>query len=103
MPRRRTSGPERAVRVRLPLFAETASLVRIRPDRSEFRYDRLDICPPLAIPSGFAGRNLVPVPPDLFGRVLLARQWGRIGTEIAAATAPMSRDSCPTRWREPAC
>ena len=63
MPRRRTSDPKRPVPVQLPLFAETASLVRIRPDHNEFRYYRLEIWP------------------DLFGRVLLVRQWGRIGTQ----------------------
>lgn len=63
MPKRRTSGPKRPVPIQLPLFAETASLVRIRPDRNEFRYYRLDIWP------------------DLFGRALLVRHWGRIGTE----------------------
>lgn len=49
--------------VRLPPFAETASLVRIRPDLNEFRHYRLDVWP------------------DLFGRTLLVRHWGRIGTE----------------------
>ena len=49
--------------VQLPLFAETASLVRIRPERNEWRYYRMEVWP------------------DLFGRALLARQWGRIGTE----------------------
>jgi predicted DNA-binding WGR domain protein len=47
----------------LPLFADTASLVRIRPERNEWRYYRIEIWP------------------DLFGRALLVRQWGRIGTE----------------------
>ena len=63
MPRRRTSGPQRPAPLQLPLFAETASLVRIRPDRNEFRYYRLDVWP------------------DLFGCALLVRHWGRIGTE----------------------
>src|SRR3954451_2519276 len=49
--------------VQLPLFAESASLVRIRPERNEWRFYRLAIWP------------------DLFGRALLVRQWGRIGTE----------------------
>ena len=102
MPRRRTSGPERPVPVQLPLFAETASLVRIRSDRNEFRYDRLDICPPLAVPSGFAGRNLAPAPPDLFGRVLLVRQWGRIGTEgrrrLCADVAGFLSDPLARTW-----
>ena len=63
MPRRRQPGPERPAPVQLPLFAEAASLVRVRPERNEFRYYRLEIWP------------------DLFGRALLVRHWGRIGTE----------------------
>jgi predicted DNA-binding WGR domain protein len=47
----------------LPLFAEEASLIRIRPERNEWRFYRLEAWP------------------DLFGRALLLRQWGRIGTE----------------------
>jgi predicted DNA-binding WGR domain protein len=54
MPRRRHAPcPDP---VQLPLFAEAASLVRVRFYRME-------------------------VWPDLFGRALLLRQWGRIGTE----------------------
>jgi predicted DNA-binding WGR domain protein len=49
--------------VRSGLFAETASLVRVRPALNEWRYYRMEIWP------------------DLFGRALLVRQWGRIGTE----------------------
>ena len=58
--RRRTALP---APIQLPLFAEAASLIRVRPDRNEFRFYRLEIWP------------------DLFGRALLLRQWGRIGTE----------------------
>ena len=47
----------------LPLFADEASLVRIRPELNEWRYYRMEVWP------------------DLFGRALLVRQWGRIGTE----------------------
>lgn len=47
---------------RLPLFPERAALVRIRPELNEWRYDRIEIWP------------------DLFGRALLLRHWGRIGT-----------------------
>ena len=47
----------------LALFAEDGSLVRIRPERNEWRFYRLDIWP------------------DLFGRALLVRHWGRIGTQ----------------------
>jgi predicted DNA-binding WGR domain protein len=49
--------------VQLPLFAEAASLIRVHPERNEFRFYRLEVWP------------------DLFGRALLLRQWGRIGTE----------------------
>jgi predicted DNA-binding WGR domain protein len=49
--------------IQLPLFAEAASLARIRPERNEWRFYRMEIWP------------------DLFGRALLLRQWGRIGTE----------------------
>ena len=67
MSRRRTSDPKRPVPVQLPLFVETASLVRIRPDRNEFRYYRLEIWP------------------DLFGRVLLVCHWSRIGRSASIA------------------
>jgi predicted DNA-binding WGR domain protein len=49
--------------VQLPLFPENASLARIRPEINEWRFYRLEVWP------------------DLFGRALLMRQWGRIGTE----------------------
>ena len=49
--------------VQLPMFPDQASLVRIRPELNEWRFYRLEVWP------------------DLFGRALLARQWGRIGTE----------------------
>jgi predicted DNA-binding WGR domain protein len=81
MPRRRKTASARPTSIQLPLFAETVSLVRIRPALNEWRYDRMEVCPPLAIPSGCAGRNLEPASPDLFGRALLVRQWGRVGTE----------------------
>ena len=38
------------------------AMVRIRPERNEWRFYRLDVWP------------------DLFGWALLARNWGRIGT-----------------------
>src|SRR3978361_2538664 len=63
MPKRRKHAPARPTPIQLPLFAETASLVRIRPTLNEWRYYRMEIWP------------------DLFGRALLVRQWGRIGTE----------------------
>lgn len=49
--------------IQLPLFPAAASLVRIRPELNEWRYYKMEIWP------------------DLFGRVLLARHWGRIGTQ----------------------
>ena len=49
--------------IQLPLFPETVALTRIRPDRNEWRFYRMEVWP------------------DLFGRALLVRQWGRIGTE----------------------
>ena len=49
--------------IQLPLFPESASLCRIRPELNEWRYYRMEVWP------------------DLFGRALLMRQWGRIGTE----------------------
>jgi predicted DNA-binding WGR domain protein len=42
--------------------AEAASLIRVRPDHGEWRFYRMELWP------------------DLFGRVLLMRHWGRIGT-----------------------
>ena len=47
----------------LSLFPDRAALVRIRPERNEWRYYRMEVWP------------------DLFGRALLLRHWGRIGTE----------------------
>jgi predicted DNA-binding WGR domain protein len=49
--------------VQLPLFPDAASLIRVRPERNEWRFYRMEVWP------------------DLFGRALLVRQWGRIGTE----------------------
>jgi predicted DNA-binding WGR domain protein len=63
MPKRRKPRPRQPQPVQLPLFAETASLIRIRPEHREWRYYRMEIWP------------------DLFGRALLVRQWGRIGTQ----------------------
>ena len=48
--------------VQLPLFPDMVALTRIRPERNEWRFYRMAVWP------------------DLFGRALLARQWGRIGT-----------------------
>lgn len=49
--------------IQLPLFPESVSLCRIRPELNEWRYYRVDVWP------------------DLFGRALLVKRWGRIGTE----------------------
>ena len=56
----RTKSPEP---IQLPLFPESVSLCRIRPELNEWRYYRIDVWP------------------DLFGRALLVKRWGRIGTE----------------------
>jgi predicted DNA-binding WGR domain protein len=49
--------------VQLPLFPDHASLARVRPELHEWRFYRMEVWP------------------DLFGRALLMRQWGRIGTK----------------------
>ncbi len=63
MPKFRHSASAVPSPIQLPLFAEAASLIRVRPDRNEWRFYRMEVWP------------------DLFGRALLLRQWGRIGTE----------------------
>ena len=63
MPKRRKPAPARPTPIQLPLFAEAASLVRICPELNKWRYYRMEIWS------------------DLFGRTLLVRHWGRIGTE----------------------
>ena len=45
----------RPVPIQLPLFADAASLIRVRPERNEWRFYRMEVCP------------------DLFGRALLLR------------------------------
>jgi predicted DNA-binding WGR domain protein len=47
--------------IQLPLFPDQAALIRIEPARNAWRFYRMAVLP------------------DLFGRALLARQWGRIG------------------------
>ncbi len=56
-------APSLPAPIQLPLFAKAASLVRVRPERIEFRFYRMEVCP------------------HPFGRALLLRQWGRIGTK----------------------
>ena len=63
MPKRANKAPARPAPIQLPLFAEAASLIRVRAERNEYRFYRLEVWP------------------DLFGRALLSRQWGRLGTE----------------------
>jgi predicted DNA-binding WGR domain protein len=46
----------------LTLFPDFAALTRIRPEKNERRFYHLEIWP------------------DLFGRTMLVRRWGRIGT-----------------------
>jgi predicted DNA-binding WGR domain protein len=48
--------------VQLALFPEVMELTRVRPELNEQRFYRLEI------------------QPDLFGRTILVRRWGRVGT-----------------------
>jgi predicted DNA-binding WGR domain protein len=48
--------------VQFALFPEVVELTRVRPELNEQRFYRLEI------------------QPDLFGRTVLIRRWGRIGT-----------------------
>ena len=63
MPKRRQLASARPHPIQLALFAEAASLARIRPENNEWRFYRMEVWR------------------DLFGRALLMRQWGRIGSE----------------------
>ena len=67
-----------AAPLQLPLFADQAALTRIRPERNEWRFYRMEIWP------------------DLFGRALLARQWGRIGTKGRAVSIPTPMPAPPS-------
>jgi WGR domain len=80
MPKRRKPGPERPAPIQLPLFAEAASLIRVRSERNEFRYYRMEIWP------------------DLFGRALLLRQWGRIGALVHELTIGCALDTVGCDW-----
>ena len=42
MPKRRKTAPARPAPIQLALFAEAASLIRIRAERNEYRYYRLE-------------------------------------------------------------
>ena len=46
-----------------PPHPDQTALIRIRPAKNEWRYYRMEVWP------------------DLFGRALLARHWGRLGTQ----------------------
>ena len=70
MPKHRATATVLPPPVQLPLFPETVSLVRIRPALNEWRFYRMEVWP------------------DLFGRALLVRQWGRIGTEARRRLDP---------------
>jgi predicted DNA-binding WGR domain protein len=59
----RSRSPVRSSACQMLLFPDTASLVRVRPARNEWRFYTLEVWP------------------DLFGGATLMRQWGRIGTE----------------------
>ena len=63
MPKRAKPGSAGTRPTQLLLFPEQAVLTRVRPEHNEWRYYRLAVWP------------------DLFGRALLARHWGRIGTQ----------------------
>jgi hypothetical protein len=63
MPKRRVTALALPPPVQLPLFPGVMLLVRIRLALNEWRFYRMEVWP------------------DLFGRALLVRQWGRIGTE----------------------
>src|ERR1700750_805157 len=80
MPKRPKPRLAPRISVQLPLFEEAASLIRVRPERNEWRFYRMEIWP------------------DLLGRALLLRQWGRIGTEgsppAGSAPRPGGRHQC---------
>jgi predicted DNA-binding WGR domain protein len=82
-PKRRKIRPARPpAPVQLPLFAEAASLIRVRPERNEWRFYRLEIWP------------------DLFGHALLVRQWGRIGTEGRRRLEPHPDPGAPVARKQ---
>ncbi len=70
--RRRSVRTPRPAAVQLPLFPELITLTRIRPELNERRYYQIEIVA------------------DLFGAVVLARRWGRIGRSCR-----MRHDPCP--------
>ena len=73
MPPKRPQAPAAPpAPAQLPLFPDTAALARGRPEHNERRFHRLEIWP------------------DLFGRALLLRHWGRIGAEGRCRLDPHS-------------
>lgn len=73
--------------IHLPLFPEIAALTRFRPERNEWCFNRLAVWP------------------DVFGRALLARRWGRIGTQGRMRLEPHRRPErlarlAPSKRRE---
>ncbi len=68
--RRRSVRAPRPAAVQLPLFPERVTLTRIRPELNERRYYQIEIVA------------------DLFGAVVLARRWGRIGRSCRIRLEP---------------
>ena len=81
MPKRVKPRPARPIPVQLPLFAEAASLARIRPERNEWRFYRMEV--------GTEGRRRLDPHPDpgaaLNALAQLARQKRRRGYQDRAA------------------
>ncbi|HQT89622.1 MAG TPA: WGR domain-containing protein [Acidiphilium sp.] len=69
-PRRRPVRVPRPAAVQLPLFPEQVTLTRIRPELNERRFYQIEIMA------------------DLFGAVVLARRWGRIGRSCRMRLEP---------------
>ncbi len=63
MPKFDENTPARPTPTTLPPLAAAISLVRVEPELRAWRFYRMEVWP------------------DLFGRALLMRHWGRIGTE----------------------
>ena len=68
MPKPPKRHAARPVPIQLPLFADAASLIRVRPERNEWRFYRMEVWP------------------DLFGHVLLLRQWAASEPRVGAAS-----------------
>ena len=79
-PRFHAQTPETPCRapvpIQLPLFADAASLIRVRPERNEWRFYRMEVWP------------------DLFA--LLLRRWGRTGTEGRRRLDPHADPALPS-------